>query len=138
MPLAALQAAGYMPMQPLYSAVQSQQQMTAVAAAAAAGAAPSGVAAEGGAASLLSDPHTLCTEGHASEGSRRAAMARGISAAAAGSDAVADLPLRQQRLQGMLLWQLLQSRLLAAATAKPAARACSWFKPQHMQLHQLQ
>lgn len=51
-------------------------------------------------ATVLSDPHVLCTEGRVSEGSRRAAMACGISAAAAGSGAVPDLPFGAAAVAG--------------------------------------
>jgi hypothetical protein len=44
----------------------------------------------------------------------------------------------QQRLLGMLLQLLLQSRLPAAADAMAAANTCSWFKQQYRQLPQLQ
>lgn len=89
-PLAALQAAGLMPMQPPCR-TQSQQRQAAAATV---------TAAEDDEAVMQPEPHALCTEGRVSEGSRRAAMACGISAAAAGSGAVPDLSFGAAALAG--------------------------------------
>ena len=102
-PLAALQAAGYM-----LPSSGAQQRAPAAAAADSTAATE-----EGDAGSLLSDPRSLCTEGRVNDGSRRAAMACGISAAAAGSGAVADLPLRAAAVAG---------GVAVAAVAKQAVR----------------
>jgi len=65
---------------------------------------------------LQPDPSSICTEGRVSEASRRAAMARGLSAAAAGSGAVADLSFGAPAVAG---------GVAAAAVAQKAGRSSS-------------